>query len=131
MSDQDPIVALRETAECLLLTQREMASDVAEMATAVTEQAQTAERLSDALGVVDELKRAVEQLGEALPGLSVLPHLTGKLAELFDAHKELQSQVGRYITDASKQESGIRHVDERLKELERRLQLPGATHGQR
>ena len=125
MSDQDPIVALRETAECLLLTQKELGKDVADMAQAVTELTITSEKLANALGVLDELKRAVENVGE------VIPEYTKKLAELFDAQREQQLQIGRYITDQSKQQSGIREVDQRLKELELRVQAPGGLVGQR
>lgn len=108
----DPIVALRETSECLLLTQREMAKDIGEMAMAVTEMTKAAENLTAALATVEELKRAVEQLGD------VFTEYPRKLAELFDAQRETASQLGRYITDASKKESGIRQVDERLRALE-------------
>jgi hypothetical protein len=106
----DPIVALRETAELLLLTQKEMGRDVADMAMAVTEQAQTAETMANAIGTIDELRRAVEQLGDAFL------EYPKRLAEIFDAQRELQAQLGRFITDASKQQSGIRQVDQRLRE---------------
>lgn len=108
----EPTDALRETAECLLLTQREMASDVADMAAAVVSASEASERLLAALGVIDELKRAVEQVGEALP------FLTRKLGELFDQQQETQAQLGRYIQDAAKQSSGIRQVEARLRLLE-------------
>lgn len=107
-TELEAIGALRETAECLLQTQKTLGSDVADMAMAVTELTVTAEKLSNALGTIDELNRAVAQLGETM---LMYPK---KLAELFDAQSELQAQVGRYIADASKQQSGIRQVDKTL-----------------
>jgi chromosome segregation ATPase len=121
----DPIEALRETAELLLLTQKEMGRDVADMAMAVTELTKTSEQMANALGNIDELRRAVEQLGD------VMGEYPRKLAELFDAQREQQAQIGRYIADQSKQQSGIRQVDQRVKELEALLQAPAAGHGER
>jgi cob(I)alamin adenosyltransferase len=120
--------ALRETSECLLQTQKAFGGDVADMAAAVVDLSETAEKMVKALGTIDELKTAVEQLGETM---LIYPK---KLAELFDAQSELQGQVGRYITDAAKQQSGIRQVDKTLREhLEEheRLKLEPVLSGQR
>jgi predicted RNase H-like nuclease (RuvC/YqgF family) len=122
----DPIEALRETAELLLMTQQEMGRDVADMAMAVTELTKTSEQMANALGTLDELKRAVEQLGDVMGEYR-------KLAELFDAQREQQAQIGRYIADQSKQQSGIRQVDKTLQahlEEHERLKLEPAI-GQR
>jgi chromosome segregation ATPase len=121
----DSIEALRETAELLLLTQREMGRDVADMAQAVTELTKTSEQMANALSSIDELRRAVEQRGD------VMGEYPKKLAELFDAQREQQAQIGRYIADQSKQQSGIRQVDQRVKELEALLQAPAAGNGER
>ena len=114
MSQNDDVVGrLREAVESVALTQKDMGGDIAELAMAVTELSQTAEQLSNALSSVEELKRAVEQVGDGLTAA------TSKLAELFDAHRESVAQIGRFISDASKQQSGIRQVDERVRRLER------------
>ncbi len=108
----DPVVSLRETAECLLITQREMGEDVAQMAQSVTELTSTTESLANALGSIDELRRSVEQLGELMHAY------TSKMGELYDQQKETSEQIGRYIQDAARQQSGIRDVDRRLKAIE-------------
>ncbi len=110
--ETDAVVALRETAECLFLTQKEMARDIADMAQAVTETTAASESLANGLHSVKLLEMAVTQLAEAMM------EYPRKLAELFDAQREQQAQIGRYIADQSKQESGIRQVDARLKALE-------------
>lgn len=109
---------LVEVTECLALTQRELTEDVAGMAQAVTELASTAESIASSLGQLQELRRALEQMGELMHAY------TGKVAELFDEQRALASRFGAYVNDAAKQQSGIRQVDERLKQLE-------ATLGQR
>ncbi len=108
----DPVVSLRETAECLLITQREMGEDVAQMAQSVTELTNTTEALANAMGTLDELRRAVEQLGE------MMAMFTGKVGQLYDQQRETAEQIGRYIQDAAKQQSGIRDVDRRLRAIE-------------
>lgn len=112
--------SLREVAEALLSTQKAMGEDVAEMAAAVTELAQTGEQLVKALGSIDELRRSVEQLGEMMHAY------TSKMGELHDQQVETAAQLGRYLQDAAKQQSGIRDVDRRLRLLE-----GGAGHGER
>lgn len=89
---KDPIEALREVAESLLLTQQALAEDVADMAAAITENT-----------------KATEQLGNLLvEGIQ-------RLGAMMDEHKLLQERVGSYIKDAAKQQSGIREVDQKLK----------------
>lgn len=117
MSQPDAIGALREVVECLAITQKEMGRDIAESAQAATELSEATEKLSNALGTIDELRRAVEQLGD-----TVVTY-TSKLAELFDQQRETASLIGRYINDAAKQQSGIRDVDHRLRKLEE-LRVP-------
>lgn len=108
----EPIDALRETVEAVMATQKELGSDVAQMAQAVTELTETAEKLVNALASIDELRRAVEQLGETVVAY------TGKLGQLYDAQEETSAQLGRYLQDAAKQQSGIRDVDRRLRAIE-------------
>ncbi len=101
MSDQtkpDPLVALREVAELLLLTQRTLASDIAEMASAVTENTKATEQIGNLL------VEAVQRLGGAVDKLDTM-----------------EERLGRYLQDAAKQQSGIRDVDRRLKQVELRL----------
>lgn len=101
MTDQpkpDPLVALRETAELLLLTQRTMGSDIADMASAVTENTKATEQVSNLL------VEAVSRLGAAIDKLDIM-----------------EERLGRYLQDAAKQQSGIREVDRRVKELELRV----------
>ncbi len=98
MSDhtkQDPLVALREVAELLLLAQRSMASDIAEMASAVT-----------------ETTKATEQVG------NMLVEAVSRLGGCIDKLDAMEDRLGRYLQDAAKQQSGIRDVDKRLRVLE-------------
>jgi hypothetical protein len=95
MTDKDPIEALREVAESLLLTQQAMSEDVADMAAAITENT-----------------KATEQLG------NLLVEGIGRLGAMMDEHKLLQERIGAYVQDAAKQQSGIRDVDRRLRVLE-------------
>ncbi len=101
-----------EVVECCALTQREMGEDVAQMQQAVTELTTTAEAIVNRLDVLDELRRAVEQLGDAVTSY------TGKLGALYDLQRETSEQLGRFIQDAAKQQSGIRDVDRRLRAIE-------------
>jgi hypothetical protein len=110
--ETDAIVALRETAECLLLTQQEMGRDIADMASAVTELTTTSENLVNGLHSVKLLELAVTQLGETVTAY------TGKLGALFDEQRETSERLGRYLQDAAKQQSGIRQVEARLRVLE-------------
>ena len=109
---------LLEVIETLALTQREVSEDVAQMSQAVTELAVTSETIAVSLGQLQELRRALEQMGELMHAY------TGKVAELFDEQRALATRFGAYVNDSAKQQSGIRQVDERLKQLE-------ATLGQR
>lgn len=111
-STDDVTGALRETVEAVMATQKAMGEDVAEMASAVTELTSTAEKLINALASIDELARAVEQLG------NTVTTYTGKLGALYDAQTETAERLGRYLQDAAKQQSGIRDVDKRLRVLE-------------
>jgi ABC-type transporter Mla subunit MlaD len=122
MTEQESTSTLREVAESLLATQKMFGEDIADMATAVTELSITGERLAGALSNVDELKRAVEQLGETVVAY------TGKLGALFDSMHDLNERFGRYVQDAAKQQSGVRDVDRRLQLLEAN---GGARNGQR
>lgn len=110
----DTTGALREVSESLLATQKLMAEDVADMAEAVTELTKATEGIANAMSSIDELRRAVEQLGDTVVSY------TGKLGQLYDAQAETTAQLGRYISDVSKQQSGIREVDKRLRALEER-----------
>ncbi len=92
------VQALTEVAETLALTQRELGSDIADMAAAVLENAQATEQVSNLL------VEAVSRLGAAIDKLG-----------------ELEARLGRYLTTAEKQESGIRQVDARLRNLEQKL----------
>lgn len=94
----DALVALREVAESLLLTQRAMGNDVADMASAVTENTKATEQVSNLL------IEAVSRLGAAIDKLDTM-----------------EERLGRYLQDAAKQQSGIREVDSRLKAVELRL----------
>lgn len=94
----DALVALREVAESLLLTQRAMGNDVADMASAVTENTKVTEQVSNLL------IEAVSRLGAAIDKLDTM-----------------EERLGRYLQDAAKQQSGIREVDSRLKAVELRL----------
>lgn len=96
--NQDPIVALREAAEAMLITQREMGRDIADMAAVVVEHTQSTAVLADAV------LTATSRLGIAL-----------------DKLEELEKRFGSYVQDTAKQESGIRQVDARLKALEQEL----------
>ena len=93
---QDPVVvALREVAEAMLITQQEMGRDIADMAAVVVEHTQSTAILADAV------LNATSRLGIAL-----------------DKLEELEKRFGAYVQDTAKQESGIRQVDARLKALE-------------
>lgn len=100
--DDDAVSALREVAESLLLTQRAMASDVAEMASAVVENT-----------------KATEQVG------NLLVEAVSRLDATIDKLDAMEGRLGRYLQDAAKQQSGIRVVEERLRVLE------GGLSGQR
>ncbi len=107
-----PVDRLAEVVEVLHLTQKELSEDVAQMAQAVTALTETTELIANKLDTLDELRRAVEQLGELMHAY------TGKVAELFDEQRSLAHRFGAYVTDTAKQQSGIRQVDERLKALD-------------
>jgi len=109
---------LLEVTEALALTQRELSEDVSQMAQAVTELASTTESIASSLGQLQELRRALEQMGELMHAY------TGKVAELFDEQRALAFRFGEYVKDTAGQQSSVRKVDERLKQLE-------ATLGQR
>lgn len=94
-ADISPEVALREVAESLLSTQKAMAEDVAEMASAITENT-----------------KATEQLG------NLLVEGIGRLGAAIDKLVALEERFGTYVQDAAKQQSGIRDVDRRLRLLE-------------
>ncbi len=104
--------SLREVAESLLSTQKAMGDDVAEMALAVTALTENSEALIKALGDIKELTGSVAQLGEMMHAY------TSKMGELHDQQVETAAQIGRYIQDAAKQQSGIRDVDRRLRAIE-------------
>ena len=96
---QDPaVVALREVAEAMLITQQEMGRDIADMAAVVVEHTQSTAILADAV------LTATSRLGVAL-----------------DKLEELEKRFGSYVQDTAKQQSGIRQVDERLRALETTL----------
>lgn len=102
MTDKDLAGALREVSESLLATQRVMASDVADMAAAITENT-----------------KATEQIG------SLLVEAVSRLGAAIDKLDTMEERLGRYLQDAAKQQSGIRVVEERLRVLE------GGLSGQR
>lgn len=91
-------VALREVAESLLTTQKAMSEDVADMAAAIVENT-----------------KATEQLG------NLLVEAIGRLGGAIDKLVALEERFGRYVQDSAKQQSGIRQVDERLRQLEKTL----------
>ncbi len=92
------IQALTEVAETMALTQRELGNDIADMASAVVENTKATEQVSNLL------VEAVSRLGATI-----------------DKLVELEGRLGRYLTTAEKQESGIRQVDARLRNLETKL----------
>ncbi len=116
----EPVAALRETVEAVMVVQKAMGDDVADMAQAVTELTKTAEALANALSDIKELTNSVAQLGEMMHAY------TAKMGELHDQQVETSAQIGRYIQDAAKQQSGIRDVDRRLRAIE-----GGAARGER
>jgi hypothetical protein len=91
----EAITSLREVAECLLDTQKAMGEDVAEMASAITENT-----------------KATEQLG------NLLVEGIGRLGSAIDKLVSLEERFGAYVQDSAKQQSGIRDVDRRLRVLE-------------
>ncbi len=86
---------LREASESLLVTQRRIADDIAEMNATVVEHTTGSAQLGDAV-------------------LTAI----GKLGEMFDRLEELEARFGRYLQDQEKQQSGIRDVDKRLRLVE-------------
>ncbi len=91
-------VALREVSESLLITQRRMAEDIAEMNSVVVE----------------------HTLGSAQLGDAVLTAIS-RMGAMFDRLEELEARFGRYLQDQEKNQSSVREVDRRLRLVESRV----------
>jgi hypothetical protein len=63
----------------------------------------------------DEILVGIERLE------SLMSTLTSKVAQLHDKQDDYDRRLGAFITDQSKQNSSVRLVDKRLRELEDKL----------
>ena len=68
------------------------------------------ETLADCLAAIVDVGETHKQTALTLSSV------TNKLAETVDRISELEHRLGRYLTDQAKYDSGVRAVDQRLRE---------------
>ena len=94
--------------EAIHLSLSSMEKHLGDAAEAIAAQADAQQGMAERLVEIDELK-------------DLMRTMAGKLGELFDQQRLLHDRIGAYISDAAKQTSSVRKVDERVRKLEDKL----------